>query len=132
MRTYKLSPIEELRMEKKRCQEERLISSQRLAYQIQYLNDNWGSMITRGLTSSVKTKLSETIDGLSSNSQTSVTPFVTKRNTTWFNNPIMNLVVNNLPLVGSIVWKIAKPALVAFGTKRITSSIFGGRRRKRK
>ena len=65
MSTYKLSPLEELRLEKKRYNEQRTIVSQRLSYQLQYLNDNWGTMLTKGVTSSIRTKLSETVDSLS-------------------------------------------------------------------
>ena len=61
MSTYKLTPLEELRLEKKRLREERAIASRRLAYQLQYLNDNWGSMLTKGVSSSVKTKIAEWI-----------------------------------------------------------------------
>ena len=64
MSTYKLTPLEELRLEKKRLREERGIASQRLSYQLQYLNDNWGTMLTKGISSSVKAKLAETIDNL--------------------------------------------------------------------
>ncbi len=62
MKTYKLTPLEELRLEKKKLREERAIASQRLAYQLQYLNDNWGTMLTKGVTSSVKSKLTETLE----------------------------------------------------------------------
>lgn len=125
MSTYKLTPLEELRLEKKRLREERVIASQRLSYQLQYLNDNWGTMLTKGVASSVKSKLAETVDNLSSGSSYSVTPFVTKRG-----NPWLNLAVSNLPLIGSITWKVAKPALIAFAVRKVPSMLFG-RKRKR-
>ncbi|SFK73104.1 hypothetical protein [Proteiniphilum acetatigenes] len=125
MSTYKLTPLEELRLEKKRLREERVIASQRLSYQLQYLNDNWGTMLTKGITSSVKSKLAETVDHLSSGSSYSVTPFVTKRT-----NPWLNLALSNLPLIGSLSWKVAKPALIAFAVRKIPSMLFG-RKRKR-
>lgn len=50
MSTYKLTPLEELRLEKKRLREERAIASRRLSYQLQYLNNNWGSMLTKEVT----------------------------------------------------------------------------------
>lgn len=125
MSTYKLTPLEELRLEKKRLREERVIASQRLSYQLQYLNDNWGTMLTKGITSSVKSKLAETVDHLSSGSSYSVTPFVTKRA-----NPWLNLALSNLPLIGSLSWKVAKPALIAFAVRKIPSMLFG-RKRKR-
>lgn len=120
MSTYKLTPLEQLRLEKKRLGEERTISSQRLSYQLQYLNDNWGSMLTKGLTSSVKSKFAETVDNISSGTSYSVTPFVTRRT-----NPWVNFAMSNLPLISSVTWKLTKPALIAFAVKKATSVIFG-------
>ena len=60
MSTYKLSPLEELRLEIKHQKEERSIARQRLTYQMQYLNDNWGTMVTKDVASTVKTKFAET------------------------------------------------------------------------
>ena len=125
MSTYKLTPLEDLRLEKKRLREERIIASQRLSYQLQYLNDNWGSMLTKGVASSVKSKLVETVDNLSSGSSFSVTPFVTKRT-----NPWLSLALSNLPLIGSLSWKVAKPALIAFGIRKIPSMLFGKKRKR--
>ena len=127
MSTYKLTPLEELRLEKKLLREERAIASRRLAYQLQYLNDNWGSMLTKGITSSVKSKLVETMDTLSVGSSRSVTPFVTRRG-----NPWINFALSNLPLLGSITWGVAKPAILAFAAKKVTSSLFGRKRRTKK
>lgn len=126
MSTYKLTPLEELKLEKKRLREERAICSQRLSYQLQYLNDNWGSMLTKGMASSVKSKLAETIDNLSSGSSYSVTPFVTKKS-----NPWLNLALSNLPLIGSLSWKVAKPALIAFAIRKVPSLIFGRKKKKK-
>jgi len=125
MSTYKLNPLEELRLEKKRLREERSIASQRLSYQLQYLNDNWGSMLTRGLTSSMKLKFAETMDNLSSGNNYSVTPFVTRKA-----NPWVNLLVSNLPLLSSVTWKLSKPALIAFALKKGTSILFGRKKKK--
>ncbi len=130
MKTYKLSPMEELRLEKKRFKEERAISSQRLSYQLQYLNDNWGTLLTKGVASSIKSKLTDTMDSLSSGSSTSVTPFVTKRSSSWVNNTAMNIVMANIPLIGSVLWGITKPALLAYGAKKVTSILFGRKRKK--
>ncbi|MBK5195159.1 MAG: hypothetical protein JJE08_03875 [Proteiniphilum sp.] len=124
MSTYKLTPMEELRLEKKRLGEERAIASRRLSYQLQYLNDNWGSMLTKGLTSSVKSKFAETMDNFSSGSSYSVTPFVTRKT-----NPWLNFAMSNLPLLSSVTWKLTKPALIAFAVKKATSVIFGRRKR---
>lgn len=125
MSTYKLNPLEELRLEKKRLREERSIASQRLSYQLQYINDNWGSMLTRGLTSSMKLKFAETMDNLSSGNNYSVTPFVTRKA-----NPWVNLLVSNLPLLSSVTWKLSKPALIAFALKKGTSLLFGRKKKK--
>jgi hypothetical protein len=112
-------------LEKKRLSEERTIASQRLSYQLQYLNDNWGSMLTKGLASSVKSKFAETVDNISSGSSYSVTPFVTRRT-----NPWVNFAMSNLPLISSVTWKLTKPAILAFAVKKATSVIFGRKKRK--
>ncbi len=130
MSKYRLNPLEELRLEKKRLRKERKIASQRLSYQLQYLNDNWGSMLTKGVTSSIKTKFSETVDNISSSSSTSITPFVTKVRNPWLNNTVTHIILSNLPLIGSATWNIAKPALIAFGARKITSALFGRRKKK--
>lgn len=128
MRTYKLTPLEELHLEKKRLREERTIAGQRLSYQLQYLSDNWGSLITKGVTSSIKSKISGTVDNFSSGlSSSSVTPFVTKKS----GNPWLSLLVSNIPQVGSLAWNLARPAILAFAAKKVTSMIFG-RKSKRK
>ena len=64
MKSNKLTPLDELHLEKKRLREERAISGQRLSYQLQYLADNWGSMLTKGVTGSLKNKLAETMENL--------------------------------------------------------------------
>lgn len=125
MSTYKLTPLEELRLEKKRLREERIIASQRLSYQLQYLNDNWGSMLTKGVTSSLKSKVVETIDNWSGGSSFPVTPFVTRRT-----NPWLNLVFSNLPLIGSVSWKLAKPALITIAVKKVPHMLFGKKRKR--
>jgi hypothetical protein len=125
MSTYKLTPIEELRLEKKRLREERVIASQRLSYQLQYLSDNWGTMLTKGIASSVRSKLAETVDNLSNGASDS--PFVTKRGNPWLSLALSNF----LPLIGSLSWKVAKPALIAYAIRKIPSMLFGSKKRKR-
>ena len=130
MSRYKLNPLEELQLEKKRQKEERAIASQRLSYELQYLNDNWGSLLTKGVTSSIKSKLTETVDNLTTSSSSSITPFVTKGHHSWLNSAAMQIVMSNLPFIGSLSWKFVKPALLAFGARKVTSALFG-RKRKR-
>lgn len=125
MSTYKLTPLEQLRLEKKRVFEERTIASQRLSYQLQYLNDNWGTMLTKGISSSVKLKFAETVDNLSSGGSRSMTPFITRRT-----NPWLNVAMSNLPLLGTMTWRLTKPAILAFATKRLASALFGSKKKK--
>ncbi|HHU26756.1 MAG TPA: hypothetical protein GXZ56_09080 [Bacteroidales bacterium] len=129
MNRYKLTPLEELQLEKKRLNEQRMISSQRLSYQLQYLSDNWGTMLTKGVSSSIKTKFSETLDNLTADGP-HIPPYMTRRSRSWLNNAAVNLIVSNLPLIGSIAWKITKPALFAYVTRQATARIFGKRGRK--
>lgn len=124
---YKLTPLEELHLEKKRLREERAIAEQRLSYQIQYFADNWGGMLTRGVTSSIRSKFSDTMDNFSVGSSSSVTPFVTRKS-----NPWLGLITSNLPQIGGLVWNVARPAIVAFAAKKATSLLFGGRKKRKK
>ncbi len=126
MKSYKLTPLDELHLEKKKLREERAISGQRLSYQLQYLADNWGSMLTKGVSSSIKNKFSETVDNLSYGSSSSVVPFKTKKP----GNPWLNLALSNLPFLGGVAWKVAKPAILAFAAKKVTGKLFGGKKRK--
>ncbi len=124
-----MTPLEELRLEKKRLNEQRKISSQRLSYQLQYLSDNWGTMLTKGVSSSIKTKFSETLDNLTGDVP-HIPPYMTRRPRSWLNNAAVNLIVSNLPLIGSIAWKITKPALIAYVTRQATARLFGKRRKR--
>lgn len=126
MKSYKLTPLDKLHLEKKKMREQRAISGQRLSYQIQYLVDNWGSMLTKGVTTSIKNKFSETVDNLSYGSSSSVVPFKTKRpKNTW-----INLAISNLPLINGIAWRVAKSAFLAFAAKKITGKLLGRKKRK--
>lgn len=125
MSAYRLSPLEELRLEKKRLREERDIAGQRLSYQLHYLSDNWGSLITKGVTSSMRARFAEIMGSLSSDSFSSESPFFTRRA-----NPWLGLVMSNLPLIGGFVWKIAKPAVLAFVAKRVTTMLFGKKKKR--
>ena len=119
MARYKLSPLEELRLEKKRLREERHIAGQRLSYQVQYLSDNWGSLITKGIASSVRNRVMDTVGNLISEPSFSDSPFFTKNP-----NPWLSLVASNLPLISGLVWKMAKPAVLAFLMKKATTMLF--------
>lgn len=126
MSTYKLTPLDELKLERKRLREERAIAGRRLSYQLQYLGDNWGSLITRGVTSSMKSKFVDALDNFSSGSSSSVTPFVTKKATPW-----LGIITSNLPQIGKLAWRIVKPTIMAFVAKKVSSAIFGKKKSKR-
>ena len=132
MGKYKITPLDELYLAKKKAREEKAIAEQRLSYQLQYLADNWGTLITKGLSSSVRTKFAETIDNLSHGSSLagSVLPFKSKQKgyAQW-----ANLALSNLPLIGKIAWRITKPTVYAFAAKKLTGKLFSfGSKRKRK
>ena len=131
MGKYKLNPLEELRLEKRRHKEERAIASQRLSYELQYLSDNWGSMLTKEITTSLKSRFTEAFHSLSAPSTTSVTPFTTKRHSSWLNNTAMQIIMSNLPFMRSVAWRFAKPALITYSAKKISSLVFGRKRRRK-
>lgn len=133
MGKYKLTPLEELQLAKKKTREQRAIAEQRLSYQLQYLEDNWGSLLTKGLTSSVKTKFAETIDNLSHGSfSTSALPMPFKSKQKGYVN-WLNLALTNLPLISKLAWRVTKPTVYAFAAKKVTGKLLGiGTRKKRK
>jgi hypothetical protein len=65
------------------------------------------------------------MDNISSGNSYSVTPFVTRKR-----NPWVNLMMSNLPLLGSVTWKLTKPAIIAFALKQGTSMLFGRKKNK--
>ncbi len=127
MRTYKLTPLDELHLEKKKLRENRDIAAKRLSYQLQYLDDNWGTMLTQGIASSVKTKFAETLDTLSGGSFDSAFPLSGRRNRmAW-----LNILTSNLPLVSKVAWQVGKPAVMGFIMKRVTERFLGGKGKKK-
>lgn len=127
MSTYKLTPLEELRLEKKRLREERAITGQRISSQLEYLNDNWGVMLTKAVTSSFKSNFAETLCNLSNGASNSLAPLIAGKS-----NPLVNIALASLPSVGSLAWGMAKPAIFAFVVRKATSFLFGRRKRLRR
>ncbi len=130
MKTDRLSPLNELHLAKKQAREVRAISEQRLSYQLQYLEDNWGTLLTKGLTSSVKTKFSETMDNIAHGSPSSLMNMAVatqrRRGAPYW----MSIVLSNLPTIGKVAWKVAKPTVYAFTAKKLTNKLFGFKKRK--
>ena len=125
MARYKLSPLEELRLEKKRLREERHIAGQRLSYQLQYLSHNWGTLIVKGVSSSLRTRVMDLVGSMVSEPSPSNSSFFTKSP-----NPWLSLAVANMPLIGGLVWKMAKPAVLAFLMKKATSMLFNKKKKR--
>ncbi len=123
MAKYSITPLDELRLAKKKAREEKAIAEQRLSYQLQYLADNWGTLVTKGLSSSVRTKFVETIENISHGSFSSNTalPFMPKKKgyTQW-----VNLALANIPLISKVAWRLTKPTVYAFAAKKLTGKIF--------
>lgn len=121
MKTYKLTPLDQLRIEQRQLGEEIKVAEQKMVFQLQYLNDNWGTMLLRGVTSSVKNKLTETVGHIS---PVSTSSYVTRS----LGGGWGNLFFSNYKLIGSIGWKIIKPIALTFLSKKATSMLFRRRR----
>ena len=120
MKKYKLTPFEKLQVEKERLREERETAEKRMLFQFRYIADNWGMVIAKSITGGVKNKLSETIDNISYAGTNRTTIFHTSpRKMKWG-----NFLVSNLPTIAQITWRIAKPALITFATRKVMSMIF--------
>ena len=122
MARYKLSPLEELRLEKKRLREERHIAGQRLSYQLHYVSQNWGSLITKGILSSFRSRIADFTNNLVADSFASDSPFFTASPSPW-----LKLAVANMPLISGVIWKMAKPAILAFLLKKATAMLLSRR-----
>lgn len=127
MKTYKLTPLEQLQAEKERLQEEHATAERRILFHLRYLVDNWGTLLTKSITSVFKNKISETMDNLSYAGTNSVTPFVTiPAKIKW-----SQFLISNIPTIAQIAWRIAKPALITFATKKAISTIFKRSKKKK-
>ena len=118
MKTYKLTPLDQLLLEERQLREEIKISEQKMAFQLQYLNDNWGSMLLNGVTSSIKNKVTETVENIS--------PLYTASNyvTRSLGGGWGNIILSNYKTAGSIGWRLLKPIVLTFLTKKATSMLF--------
>lgn len=133
MGKHKLTPLDELHLEMKRLREERAISEQRLSYELQYLSDNWRLLLTKGVTSSIKNKISDTVDSISSGSSTSVSPFVTKKRRNRHGLlGLGSMLIPQIPRLGVLAWNIARPTLMAFAARKVTSLFFGKKKRRKR
>lgn len=124
MKTYKLTPLEQLRLEQKELREEIMISEQKFAYQLQHLKNNWGSVLLKSATSSIVNKVSD---------RTEIMPISTGAHLTRFvKNNWSSFLLSNYKTLGSIGWKIAKPLALTFITKKATAKLFPKRRKRKK
>ena len=124
MRTYSLTPLDQLKLEEKQLREEIIIAEQKMAFQLQYISDNWGSMIVKSVSSSILNKVTDRVDSASPFSAAS---YLTRSigGGGWG-----NLLLSNYKTVGSIGWKILKPIALTFLTKKVTSKLFSKSKKK--
>lgn len=123
MKTYKLTPLDQLMLEERQLREEIKISEQKMVFQMQYINDNWGSMLLKELTSTVKNKVSDTFEHIS---PVSSSPYVTRT----LGGGWGNLFLSNYKLVGSIGWRLIKPIALTLITRKAKTMLFGRKRRR--
>ena len=123
MKTYRLTPLDQLKLEERQLREEIKISEQKMVFQLQYLNDNWGSMLLKGLTSSVKNKVADTFEHIS---PISPSPYITRT----LGGGWGNLFLSNYKLVGSMGWKLLKPIALTLLTRKAKSMVFGKKKRR--
>ena len=123
MKTYKLTPLDQLLLEEKQLREEIKVSEQKMVFQLQYLNDNWGSMLLKGMTSSLKNKVTNTFEHIS---PIATSPYVTRA----IGGGWGGLLLSNYKLVGSMGWKILKPIALTILSRKAKSMIFPRRKRR--
>ena len=123
MKTYKLTPYDQLKIEEKQLREEIKVSEQKMAFQLQHVYDNWGSMLLRSTTSSIVNRVTDRAGGSSPISNTS---YLTRSAGGGWGN----FFLSNYKSVGSISWRLLKPIALGFITKKATSMLFSKKRRK--
>lgn len=123
MKTYKLTPLDQLKIEEKQLREEIKISEQKMAFQFQYINDNWGSMLVKSVSSSIMNRVTDRVD---SSSPISNTSYLTRS----IGGGWGDFFLSNYKSMGSIGWKILKPLAITFITRRATSKLFSRRKRR--
>ena len=123
MKTYKLTPLDQIILEQKQLREEIKISEQKMAFQIQYINDNWGSMLLKSTTSSIMNKVTNRIEGSSPISNMSYLPQSVSGG--WG-----SFLLSNYKSVGSIGWRLIKPLALTMLTKKVTTKLFKKKKRK--
>lgn len=117
MKTYKLTPLDQLLLETKQLKEEIKVSEQKMVFQLQYFNDNWGSMLLKGVASSVMDKVTNKVDHIS---PLSTAAYVTRG----IGGGWGNLFLSNYKTFGTMGWRILKPLALTFLTKRASSMLF--------
>lgn len=122
MKTYKLTPYDQIKIEKKQLREEIKISEQKMAFQLEYIHDNWGSMLLKSTTSSIINKVTDRAGGSSPVS----TSYLTRSPGGGWGNYFLS----NYKTVGSIGWRLIKPIALGFLTKKATSMLFSKRKKK--
>lgn len=126
MKAYKLTPLDQINLEKKQLREEIKISEHKMAFQLQYVNDNWGTMFLKSVTSSIMNKVTDRAYHTSPSSSTSrITRAIGS------GGGINSFLLSNYKAVGSIGWRLLKPIAIGFITKRATSLIFSKKKKKR-
>ena len=123
MKTYRLTPLDQLKLEERQLREEIKVSEQKMVFQLQYINDNWGSMLLKGITSTVKNKVADTFEQIS---PIATSPYVTRA----IGGGWGSLLLSNYKLVGSMGWKILKPIALTILSRKAKSMIFPRRKRR--
>lgn len=123
MRTYNLTPLDQLELEERRLREEINISEQKMAFQLKYISDNWGSMIVKSISSSIMNKVTDRVE---SSSPISTTSLLTRS----IGGGLGSLLLSKYKSVGSLGWKLFKPMALAFITKKATTKLFSSKKKK--
>ena len=122
MKTYKLTPLDQLKLEEKQLREEIKISEQKMVFQLQYINDNWGSMLLKSVSSSIMSKVTDRVESSSPVSSN----YLTKSSGGGWGK----LLLSNYKSVGSVGWRLLKPIALTFLTKKVTSKLLPKRRKR--
>ena len=125
MKQNKISPLEELRLEKEIARREVAESEDRLSGQWEYMRSNLSTLLVNGL-------IDSTLKGFGLKSSKSDQPATKADSNEGIQSPsIFKSILGGFAAVSPLVWELAQPMLMNFAMRKI-KSIFTGDKRKRK
>ncbi len=126
MKQNKISPLEQLRLEKEIAKRAVAESEDRLSGQWEYMRSNLSTLLVNGLIDSTLKGF-----GLKSSKNDHITPKAENNNEGIQPPGIFKSILGGFAAVSPLIWELAQPMLMNFAMRKI-KSIFTGDKKKKK